>query len=310
MTSLPRDRLPEAPMDPTRFDDLARRLARPLHRRRLLAGVAGMFAGSALAARPAAASHCTPPWVHCDGAHSNGTKCMNPNYETCCNGNACYNPGGYCADLESGLCCLHEHTTCRRPDGVLCVAPCPEGQSFDENCICCRCAEDTTPCGNSCCAEGETCEDDVCVAACAAEAGGASRTAGARAACPTCPQPGMFVCKGQCYAPCGPDKILNYDTCECECLGAKCGGKCCPLGQECATDGGATFPARCCPKGTSCEGKCLRGDNQKCCKHPRFGEVVCGKQQTCCFGAIGGGACCNQGTQVCKKGKCVKKKKR
>lgn len=311
-------------MDDVRFDHWTRQLAGRVGRRQLIAGLAAL-AGASISRRPAAGqATCPYPYVQCGGTPSGCCAgCTNPGLEqcglTCCPTHHEYEY--YCADFAYNVCCprkpLPDPAVTTRicyfrgnPEAGHCVYEPPQCAPTErwneEDCGCQRCADGKDACNNVCCDENEQCEEGQCVGDCQASTGrGRQNRANADCRCPT---PGMIICQDRCVLACPSDQILNPDTCVCDCLGDSCGNRCCPLGEECATEGGSGFPSVCCERGTSCAGGCLK-ENEKCCSHPVHGRKICPKGTTCCFSNTSRARCCGNG-QKCEKGKCVKKKRR
>ena len=271
-------------MDDHRFDDLARALANRLPRRRLLQRAAGVLGGALLAGRAAraraqACAQCLPAWQCCGTGHAipccaaDGTCCD----QICCNaGYACV--GGFCQACEpekrcGSACCTAEQTC----ENGQCVAACPAG---------------ATTCGDACCTAEQTCENGQCVAACPVGRT-ARRGVAAEAGCEPC-QVGTVQCGGACVLECKPGRIMNVDTCACECEGQSCGTECCPAEQECTFHGDDERPPRCCLKGTSCGLYCKGDPRIRCCKTGPFPVSIS----------------CDARNQVCKGGACRRKRRR
>lgn len=259
------------------FDELARALAQPLPRRRLLRLLGGAIAVAAVPAlRPAWSSAArepaivdppSGPWgepIPCNELGNGQRQICDPTFNCvkCCNG----------SDGAPVSCCPC-YVSCA-PSG-LCgeqVACPPDGRPF--------CGSDRT-----CCASNETCfKGSLCVPICDA---------------------GETLCDGSCCprgSECVQQKLPGRSRPALLCLprcpnrGVRCGLGCCPARQKCINPAqGRCSPCdagrqpcgrKCCPTGSSC------------CD-PRTG-LCCRKSSETCAGFAGQATCCPRGTRACK----------
>jgi hypothetical protein len=263
----------------------------------------------------------------CDGICCDGGINCCPAGSTCCpktiGGYACCPSGQECVPVGDGTnhCfgCQEGATQC----GVAnCCAPgfvCQEGPNPGDG-TCIACPSGATKCGGkNCCTADESCsEDGECVDAC--PVGVASRQDGGRrsrrrevtaeADCepppPPCPD-GTVKCGNACVLECKPGRIMNVDTCACECEGQPCGAECCPADQECSFQGGDGLSPRCCLTGKSCGQYCKDDPRIQCCKAGPWGvgRACDAPARFCC-----GEGCCLRGEERCVRGKCKKRRRR
>jgi hypothetical protein len=243
-------------MNAANFDDFARRLARPIGRRRLLAGAAGLLASLGRRRRAGAAHNCCGTAADCgdctcmclpDGSFQgcccgdvctagpgNSGACCQGNQPTCCGGvccpllQVCAGPG-VCADS-----CPPGDTTC----GDYC---CPADQVCVEKGVCgATCKPGAEKCGGHCCEYGcsgtecapTPCNATTCNGQCCGGTYGtccATNCDLAGLGCGVSCESGLLPCYGTCILPCGPGLTLNIDTCSCECPGETV-----PCGKGCA----------------------------------------------------------------------------
>ncbi len=132
------------------FDDVARRVAEPMPRRRAIRIVLGAAVGVAVGTRQvptALAITCPPPQYHCDCPSINGLFyrwCCGPNQDCKCTpppnggayceckpsqkcGSACCDVGDKCGDPKTGRCCKPHEVPC----GETCCAPGTECANAD-----------------------------------------------------------------------------------------------------------------------------------------------------------------------------------
>jgi hypothetical protein len=294
-------------VDGDRFDEFVARIwGRRLRRRQALSTVAGLLAGVTASVLPgrAAAQEC-PGGTRCVAG---GACCTG----ACC-GPTCYDPNNaYCADPRGRACpngwinCAgpdFAHSTCCRPEeccgGICCGGQwscCPGSPPrccWHDEPVCLICADGRALCSTEpvCRNPGEIFDTTICN-------------------CRRCEAP-LVPCGTTCVLPCGPDQVLDFNTCSCKCL-TPCGDACCPLGQECASAGEGIIPPKCCPVGESCAGACRGESGVRCCKAGTLeqGGAACPSSYTCCRTRDGGNTCCRKGKQECVRGRCVKKKGR
>jgi len=129
--------------DGREFDELSRRLARPMTRR-------GVFKAAGLAAGGAVAATLLRPFRASAGPTQQGcTNNVGPGSTPC--GDTCCLPGVACADASTSRCACPAGTQA-------CGASCCKGTCSNAGNSCC-CAAGTTPCGTSCCNKGIACVD-------------------------------------------------------------------------------------------------------------------------------------------------------
>jgi len=194
-----------------RLDELARVLARPMPRRRMMRLSLGVLAGAAVAPRLAFGQRPTDCQSYC----SSGTPCPSDRPKCCCvdsseTANAWVVPiGGACYDPDELECC-----PVKRPDGSNSVIYC---DSFLERCTgnACVCAYD---CGAQCCTFDGECVNGACLLR-----------------CPPDWTSGLDFC-------CPPGMVSNNNGRNCFCLPEqRCGDQCCPAGFACRGDGKERF---------------------------------------------------------------------
>lgn len=266
------------------FDELARALATPMPRRRLLRTLgAALLVGAVPALRPTGAGArsdvgvCPGETVRCFveipfGTHEGG--CYYPQIERCCVGP---NNDPVHPNQMSWVCGKDDDC------GVAgaCVRRCPPGR--------------IGPCGTTpCCAKGEECVDGVC-------------------APPRCLQGDGEACGGKCCKPTEYCAFPEIGRC-CKEGWQKCAagknGYCCPREKTCCFYDplpGQPGKARtqCCERGERClAGVCCPTDRvcrTRCCKPNEDcvgGECTCPKKRRC------DGGCCPPGLH-CEKDECV-----
>src|SRR6476620_10576219 len=125
------------PMDDEQFDQFARKLARPVSRRRavkLLAATTATGILGLVGAGQAEAGRC----------RKLGHKCRQ-DYECC---------SFYCNPATAKCQCPPGSNTCQRTG--ICVH-CPPNSTFNPTSCACECNAGTTACGDRCCTESEVC---------------------------------------------------------------------------------------------------------------------------------------------------------
>lgn len=190
-----------------RLDELARVLARPMPRRRMMRLSLGVLVGAAVAPRMAFGQRPTDCKSYC----ASGTPCPSDRPDCCCvdsseTANAWVVPiGGACYDETALECCR-----VTRPDGSRSVIYC---DSFLEFCTgnACVCAYD---CGAQCCTYDGECVNGAC-----------------RLRCPPDWTSGLDFC-------CPPGMTSSNNGRDCGCLPEqRCGDQCCPAGFACLAKG-------------------------------------------------------------------------
>lgn len=271
------------------FDEIARSLARPMPRRRLLSvvGVALLTASvPALRPRTARAGTAARGFARdapcsftggqfCGFPVNNGFNigcCWKKGEKfVCCNHNK--KVGSWCC--RDGYTCGPGDYSLGRPNcmcaGRDCGGKCCAKNQECENGECVNCTSERR-CGKGCCKPGEFCAskpqglcckdgDNACAVLPRAGSGGRA----GRVRC--CPPKTTCCANDQRTACCGPDQNCRSGKCTCP-KGTPCGSECCTGGKVC-TDG------ICCPKGqTNCNGTCC--PSGRCC-----GNVCCNTGEGC-----------------------------
>ncbi len=317
-------------MDDQRFDRLARALAQPRTRRWTLGAIAASL-GVVRRSRPAAAyDYCG---VFGDRFVGCGPNCTGTGHPGECH---CYDPEyGYCFDEALAATCSYTMVCCYDRGGVTAVYPtgpntcCPSGNWCDHDCcaddqLCAGAhgCKDKCPHGDfcgpeyGCCAEGQSCIDDVCQVPDSCNPERRGRAASDAGIC----------CNPATETACGDKCCSKEDQC--------CGGgentACCPKNKTCCPGphGSACCDATesyccsgtCCAKhwvcdAGECRAQCLGGKTNcgkncctkdQICSDPSQGicSLKCPVDTTSC-----GKQCC-ESNQRCVDGKCVKKKRR
>jgi hypothetical protein len=223
-------------MDGSRFDQLARALARGRTRRGILGGLAAL-AGGAVTANRAGAVICPP------GQYAgSGGRCLckltgrPPGANGCPCGAGQTNCSGTCVNLSSDLAnCGSCGNACPGvPNGVpVCI-----GGGCDI-----ECALAADPCGGECCGDGEFCEADTCVSCLATGAECASE---------------FECCSGLC-------DVYSGQCIECAGAADPCGGTCCGEGEFCEAETCVACRedgAECASEFECCSGFCDTYNNQ------------------------------------------------
>lgn len=250
------------------LDNLARKLAAPMPRRRALRLLGGVLAAAAVPgalrptaaeARPAVGKFTTLCNPKCNAA--NPVKCVCPTKFGCFNA-GCGMPGSTCCCLKgrdgttAGAVACPPGTRCGKPPGesnCMCINPC--GDPFhccwgDQYCanprekLCCKQGE--RGCARVCCKPNQECRT--------ARVG----TSSTRFCEDRCPSNQAWCGRDKCCPPrwyCVNERTGLCKRCRRD--QEECGKKCCDrrTSQCCGKAG-------CCPKGRSC---CVNGDKQVCC---------------------------------------------
>lgn len=285
------------------LDDLARRLAEPMPRRRALGVIGGAVAGLALGGvRPSRSVAQSCRYQACPSK-------TNPAGLYCCGsagGSCCYGPSG-----DAYACCLASES-CDTATGQCIAARCPTGRTPCGSRECCRsdqvcqggrcvkkCPDRRVRCGSRCCRRGERCVNGRC-RRCGNGAKGCGRKCCGRDEFCCNPRRGT-CCKtkgGQCCFT-DPDNMESSGVCcqspsECARVGTLDGtnvpgkghvccppsrqspgnGACCPPGSTAHPGGNGIVavgvPLGCCPNDRLCNGRCLArapgsGVDERCC---------------------------------------------
>jgi hypothetical protein len=299
-------------MHDARFDTLARSLAKPGSRRRLLRVLAGstvslVAAGLGLRPRPALAcdaGFCIKNGDVTGQCHS-CSDCTGAGWCIQGNGDICYGDcgAGNCHPANNGQVgcggsggnCINNTRPCQQTiGGALTCCPCPEGQQA---------------CGDICCDPGVPCTNGQCGTGCGTAS--ARKASGVGVATTTCCSD-QQECHGQCIP--ATDKCCSTDAKSCgqACCGQEevcCGTGCCPAGTECSFPGDDPLPPTCCPPRQSCGLACKGEPGFTCCRgrNEEGNRFSCASGLTCC-----GSTCCGPRYTCSRAGKghrphCVKK---
>jgi hypothetical protein len=257
------------------FDDLARRLAAPMPRRRALklagaafvaAAVPGLRASRALASPCGPDTPCssvckTPPDIGACGVDT-----TNGCGQVGCRLEGCLSPGEKCCRGGSGagetawIC--KDNERCGSLDGPHCVS-CPEGRM----------------CGKECCRNGEFCASRNRELCCKDGEDACLVPNSPKGVC--CPRDQKCCFNGKRAECCGQDQSCRRGTCVCKDGQQACGPDCCRKGETCSK-------GKCCPKRrVNCgDGECCK-DKSDCC-----GETCCNGKRETCVGGSSGRVCC------------------
>lgn len=249
-------------MDATRFDELTRKLAAPLPRRRALrlAGITSLGWWSGSHAPGADARVC----------HIVGERCGKGIKGTCC-------PGTTCRRRKTG-----RGTCVCRPGLTSCNGYCFDIANDPQGCgpNCRTCPPDTDCCNGSCCPAGQRCCGGICTDLTADD----QNCGGCTQVCPD----GLTCCDSRC-------RVLAADPRHCGKCGHACGrgylcqqGQCvCPAGWQDCGDGVCRnvqvdndHCGQCgnaCSRFNRCEqGQCVCGRDGVTCVKPHDPSTVCG----------------------------------
>ena len=302
------------------FDDLARKLATPMPRRRAL-----RLAGAALVAAAVPALRPRSAFAGCGPDTKCSSTCLLPPHIGGCGVEEPTGCGSQVNCRLSGGCMIAGDTCCRAGVGPKEDAwICPKGTECDysdpsgRRCTTCPKAR---KCRDGCCKPDEICEDGECVPC------PGPRRCGRGGCCSegaVCRNPKSGLCCDSSWKVCeaGRDNPVNCcpptESC---CINAKTKkAKCCtdtemcvagdcickkgttPCGTDCCKQGEHCSPGKsqgiCCPKGEeNSKGKCCPkgkvncGDDTCCSPKGCCGKTCCGKTQVC-VGGGGGQECC------------------
>ena len=279
------------------FDNLARTLAGPMPRRRVLGLAAGTLTAIVLPGRTAiaapAAGQRTWRTAGC-GKGGGGLSCASqfgPTISECCGPIDPTNPDSNYTCCPPGEC-WHQGTgrssvtTCCPPAFRCGTRCCAEG----ERCIdgeCSRCDSEKV-CGTECCESSEDCANPTKSLCCPKT--WQKCTAGLAGAVKCCPPKDQCCFNKATKSAVCCDKQHPCVDGRCKCLKDEkpCGGKCCPPGQECAN-------GKCCPNGKRCGDKCC-ANGQYCAATIAYSvPKVCCPTNRILVGS-GGRVCCPIGT--------------
>jgi hypothetical protein len=292
------------------LDELARTLAKPMPRSRVVRVLGGSIAAAAFPfSRPAGAatlhgSSCGAPGTCPPKTTVCGCDFLAGCYRDCCTADqiCCKwpRPSGPGRPPCEKICCPAGTRCGSGEPGDVCVPLCP------------------TRCGEKCCQKGEYCADQRRSLCC--KDGDSEcrifpppgRPATGKEPAQCCPKElpkccandkKMACCEaaGTCCAGgcCPPDKVCTKGVCACPKGTTTCGRRCCTKTETCCPD-----KAACCAKGQTCCGKdccektekCCPGPDKHCCKDKEIccGPNCCSPDQVCAS-HLGSKKCCGKG---------------
>jgi hypothetical protein len=275
-------------MDNQRFDDLARALAKGISRRRLLGGLFGGAVGALVTTGDSTNAACRTDGHRCQlGADCCSGFCRDYDPKTrhrnicatcqndtvACQG-ACV-PA--CADSQT----MGEDCACGCAAGTIacgdgCALLCPAGQALDDACACACTATGRPPCGDSCCAEDESCVHGQCQTS-----GGVCPVASRCGSRQYCNDEQTCIC---IQTPDGDNR--------CGQLPSSCDVQTCETNADCANLGDGYFcdtpNSGCCTDPPAEQPRCIApcGTVPSACPDARIcGSNCCPEGEICCDGA-------------------------